>query len=651
MQPNFHVIDYTIVMAYFAALLGLGFYLRKRASSSLEDYFLGGRRLPWWALGFSGMASNVNITGTMIILAFIYMLGPRGTYIEFRGGACLVLGIFMLWAGKWHRRSGCITGAEWMIFRFGTGAGAQFARLVSALATIVGIIGLLALTIKGLGIFLAMFLPFSPFVCSLIFIGIATFYTVISGFYGVVFTDIFQSILVIIGAVGVSLLAASKIIDYQSFADIAYEVTANKDWMSSLPSWKTTLLPGFEGYQYLLTFAAFYFIQNLFLGFSGGADPKFFGARSDRECGQLGCLWIVIMTFRWPLMMAFAVFGIFLVKESFPDQTALFQACELIKQYVGNVPESRWGDVVANIVNNPGDYSPQLIQGLGDILKQGWEDKIYMLSYHGNINPETIMPAVLLFSIPAGFRGILLIALIAAAMSTFDSEVNRSAGYFAKDLYQGYIRPKAKTRELIWASYGFILFIVAAGFGLAYTLKSINDIWGWIVMGLGAGLVIPSFLRLYWWRFNGGGFAIGTFVGLTSAIVTRIFWPGMDERVQFVTILSFTLICTVVATVVFEPTAPEVLGNFYDKTRPFGFWGPLKKKLPVEVRTKMEKEHFYDILSVPFVMGWQVSMFMMPMQLIIRSYKAFWVTLYVFFFCLGGMYLFWYKKLPPKTEA
>ena len=128
-------VDYVVIASYLAILIGLGLYLKKRASASLEDYFLGGRKLPWWALGTSGMASFLDVAGTMIITSFLFMLGPRGLYIAFRGGAVLVLVFMLLWTGKWYRRSGCMTGAEWQIFRFGSGPGAQFVRMVSAVAT------------------------------------------------------------------------------------------------------------------------------------------------------------------------------------------------------------------------------------------------------------------------------------------------------------------------------------------------------------------------------------------------------------------------------------------------------------------------------------------------------------------------------------
>ena len=148
-MQNLNNVDYTVIGVYFCFLVGLGLYLRKRASASLEDYFLGGRKLPWWALGISGMASFLDITGTMIIVSFLFMLGPRGLFVEFRGGAVLVLAIYMLWAGKWHRRSGCMTGAEWMEFRFGTGFGGHFARITRALAEIIFTIGMLAYLVKA----------------------------------------------------------------------------------------------------------------------------------------------------------------------------------------------------------------------------------------------------------------------------------------------------------------------------------------------------------------------------------------------------------------------------------------------------------------------------------------------------------------------
>jgi Na+/proline symporter len=137
------------------------------------------------------------------------------------------------------------------------------------------------------------------------------------------------------------------------------------------------------------------------------------------------------------------------------------------------------------------------------------------------VDPERILPGVLMLNVPVGLRGLILVALLAAAMSTFNAIINASTGFLTRDLYQGYIRPRAKNKELISVSYLFGALLMAAGFVMAYSTKNINDIWGWLTMGLVGGIMIPTVLRLYWWRFNGGGFALGTLVGLAATLLHR----------------------------------------------------------------------------------------------------------------------------------
>ena len=134
---DFGVLDYVFMGLYVVVLVGLGFYLKRRASGSIEDYIIGGRKVPWWVMGISGMAQFLDLTGTALIISFLFMLGPQGLYIEFRGGAVLVLVCMMLWTSKWARRSGCLTGAEWNIFRFGDCWGGRFAQLITVFSMVV----------------------------------------------------------------------------------------------------------------------------------------------------------------------------------------------------------------------------------------------------------------------------------------------------------------------------------------------------------------------------------------------------------------------------------------------------------------------------------------------------------------------------------
>jgi Na+/proline symporter len=639
--------DYAVILAYFAILIGIGAYFRKKAAASLEDYFLAGRKMPWWALGLSQMTFWFDMTGTMIITSFLFLLGPRGIYIEFRGGAGLVLVFLMLWAGKWHRRSGVITGAEWMIYRFGQGFWGHFARLMMVVSQVVLNLALLAYSFKGAGLFLSMFLPFSPLVCSLIMLILTGLYTIESGFYGVIFSDIFQSLCIWVGVGLIVVVAVTKIASVGDLGALATSVTGNPNWLSAAPQWKTPMPAGYEQYSFLFMMMLFYLGKTVVQGLGVGTDPRFFGAKSDRDCGRLSFLAGWSLMLRWPLMMSFTVMGLLLVKNLFPDQAVLAQAAALIKTHAGSVAPHQWPELLAKIMNHPHAFPQELISGLTHLLGQDWGSKLSLLSYHGTVDPERILPAVLLLNIPVGLRGLLLVALLAAAMSTFNAIINATTAFLTRDLYQGYIRPRAKNKELIYASYGFGVLVMGLGFITAYSTQSINDIWGWVTMGLVGGTMIPTVLRLYWWRFNGSGFALGTLLGLVGALAQRVFLPGMVEWQQFLFMVTVGTVATLIATYIRPPTERAVLEHFYRTTKPFGLWGPLRGSVPAEEAAAMAKEHKYDLISLPFALFWQFSLLMLPLLLIVREYRSSAVVGSMLAVSLTGLYFFWYKKLPP----
>jgi hypothetical protein len=310
------------------------------------------------------------------------------------------------------------------------------------------------------------------------------------------------------------------------------------------------------------------------------------------------------------------------------------------------VPQNEWPELLARIANHPQAFPQELASGLTQLLGADWGSKLSLLSFHGTVDAERILPAVLLMSIPAGLRGLLLVAFLAAAMSTFNAIVNGSTAFLTRDLYQGYIRPKAKTKELIYASYAFGALIMFAGFATAYSTKNINDIWGWLTMGLVGGTMIPTVLRLYWWRFNGSGFALGTLIGLAAALLQRILIPQMPEWQQFLYMVAAGFAGSIIATYVRPPTERAVLEHFYRTTRPFGLWGPLKKALAPDEAAAWSREHKNDLISVPFALFWQISMLMLPLLLIVRQYRASAVTAAILGVSLVGLYFFWYRKLP-----
>lgn len=650
MFDYFGKIDYAFMAVYVLVLLSLGFVLKRIASRSLGNYICGGGNIPWWAMGVSGMANFLDLAGTAVIVSFLFMLGPQGLFVEFRGGAVLFLPFMMLWTGKWHRRSGCLTAAQWNIFRFGDCWGGRASQLVSVVSVVLLTIGMLAYLIVGAGIFLSTFLPWSPFWCSIGLLVLATPYTMMSGFYGVIFTDFFQSCIIITAVIYISVVAFTSVDSASEISSVAASVTGNPDWINGLPKWEVHMPKGYGNYKYLVAFASICLLRNVVCGVGTGADPRYFGAKNDRECSKLSMLWTALMGFRWPLMIGIAVLGIYLVGELVPDQNNIAQASELIQQHYPDTTKPMWGDLISSIANTPDQHNAELVAGLKDVLGDDkWIEKMNLVSFEGTVNPEKILSQVLLMKVDKGMRGILVIALIAAALSTFGGQVNLGTSQFVNDFYKKYIRPKASTKELILASWITVISIVTLSFLFSLKLESINDIWGWITMGFGAGLLVPLFLRLYWWRFNGAGFAIGTLIGMLAAIIQRVLMPGLAEQYQFLWVMAISLPGTVIATLLTKPTDPEVLKNMYMKTRPFGVWGHLKKTLSDEEQRKVSAEHRNDILALPFALVWQVCIFLAPMLFVIHNWPGFAGTFVIGLIAFAGLYFIWWRN-QPKTN-
>ncbi|QEG36688.1 sodium:solute symporter family transporter [Bythopirellula goksoeyrii] len=656
-QHYLNTADLSVIGVYLLVLILLGFFLKRKASSSLENYLVGDRSLPWWMLGISGTSQYMDVAGSMVIVSFLYLLGPRGLFIEFRGGASLLLVVMMLWTGKWHRRSGCLTGAEWMIYRFGNGAGGQFAQFAKALSGILTTLGMLTYLAKGTGLFLSTMIPFSPITCAVGMFAVATCYTMLSGFYGVVFTDLLQFFILGVAAVLLVVLSWEKIPDIHSLATLADTVTHNEHWTEALPRIQTHMPPGYERYESLLLFATIYLFRNLIFGLGCGDDPKYFGARSDADCSKLSLLWTTLLSIRWPALMAIAVLGLTLVNSLIPDTSKLPQVADLIQTHIPT-NEENWDHTLAQIVHDQKSQPPELIAGLETQLGTDWANKLLLVNFYGVVNSERIMPAVFLAYVPAGLRGLMIVALIAASMSTFDSWVNLSSGFFVRDIYQKHLRPTASMSELIVATWIFIMGLVAIALVCAFFVSNINEIWVWIIMSLGGGLMVPLLLRFYWWRFNGAGFAIGCIVGMVAAIAQRVITPWISEPYQFLATEPWSLallgliglIASVLGSLLTKPTPEPVLRNFYLTTLPFGFWSEFKSELPNSLREQVSTEHRREVMAIPFALTYQVMIFLAPMLFLIRNYSAALICVIAAAIALTGLYWIWLRHIHRSDE-
>jgi Na+/proline symporter len=591
-----HTVDYIIICVYLTLIVLVGLYLQKKASTGIDSFFLGNRKIPWWALGASGMASNTDIGGTMIGVALVYALGTAGFFIEIRGGVVLVMAFFMIYMGKWTRRSQVMTAAEWMHFRFGDGEQGDVARILSATANLVFSIAMISIFAIGAGKFAGEFLGINWKIAALVMATLAMIYTVASGLYGGVWTDVFQGILIFIAIIYVVYLAFTTVNLPPEFstsvpmADGTFQSirVSAEQWTRALPPIKLDLPGVYSMYNLFAVALVFYFFKVTIEGGSGGSGymvQRYLSAKTDRDAGLLSLFWTLLLMFKWPLIVSIAMLGI------------------------------HFG-IVNTVIPNP----------------------------------ELVLPTVINHFIPVGIKGLLVAAFIAAAMSTFDSTVNAGAAFWVKDLFQGYINPKASKRNLMIHSRVASVAIVILGLLLSFTVSNINDIWGWVAMGISAGLLIPQLFRWYWWRFNGYGYAIGTGAGILAAIISRIMAGNIAEYYSFIIASVSSLSGCIIGTYLTPKTDPAVLVNFYNQTRPFGFWKNVSRLLPDKSRTKIKRENNRDIVSTFFAVGWQLSLFLGGMMVIMKRWNNFFILLIVFCIFSVILYFNWFRHLSDEVK-
>ncbi|NLP09794.1 sodium:solute symporter [bacterium] len=596
------VLDFGIVVLYLLGTLFIGFWMQKKASESINSYFLGNKSIPWWALASSGMASNLDLSGTMIIVALVYALGANGFYIELRGGVVLIMAFLTAFMGKWNRRANVMTLAEWMEFRFGSGPEGRLARLVTAITSLLFTIAMVTYFAIGGGKFLDKFLGIpsfwglsSEFWAAAILIFISAVYTIASGLYGVVWTDFFQMVLILtmilyitIRAFGIELPENLLISMPLKSGGFQTYPTTFSEWSSVLPKWNLGLDPAnaYSIYNLFGVAVLFYFFKVAFEG-SGGATnymaQRYFAARNDREAGLISVLWTFLLSFRWIFVAALAIWGL----------------------------------------------------SLGAQIT----------------DPEKVLPMVV-DTLPTGIKGFLVAGFMAAAMSTFVSTVNAGAAYWVKDIYLVLIKPNASGKKAMMQSYLASAVVVMMGLALMLVIKNINDIWGWITMSISAGMVIPFMIRWYWWRLNGYGYTIGLATGTLAAIAWKLIMPeNTEEYFSFIFSCGLSIIGTVVGTLLTRPTDDKVLEHFYTVTRPFGFWGPYKRRQDAQAVVAIDRENRRDLLSLLFAVPWQIVLFLFMMSLVMQQWPQTLMLAMILALCSIGMYVFWYRHLSLQERA
>ena len=200
--------DWTLVFIYLALSLLVGVYFTKKASSSLSEFFLSGRNLPWWLAGTSMVATSFSADTPLYVTGLVR---EHGIYENWQWWCFIMSGMLSVFffARLW-RRLGVLTDVELIKLRY-SGRAASALRGFKALYfsfiihTIIKAQIILAMA-KIMDVALGWGKWESVLICS----SITIVYTMLAGYWGVVTTDFFQFILAMTGAIVLAAASTGK---------------------------------------------------------------------------------------------------------------------------------------------------------------------------------------------------------------------------------------------------------------------------------------------------------------------------------------------------------------------------------------------------------------------------------------------------------
>lgn len=567
-----HPIDLAIIGAYLVAVVLVGFYLSRRAGEDIGNYFLGGNDVPWWVLGTSNASSMFDITGTMWIVSLLFVYGMKGVWIPWLWP--LFNQVFlMVYLATWIRRSGVLTGAEWMTTRFGRDVGGELARISVLIFAIVSVIGFLSYAFQGIGKFSAVFFPFDwgPEVYACIFMGICAIYVVLGGMYSVVFTDVIQFVVLtisglIVGYVAFTTVSPTALTNAvpEGWMELFFGWRLDLDWSNHLPQVNERISE--DGYEFFTIFMMMVLFKGFLVSAAGPASnydmQRVLAARDSREAA-------------------------------------------LMSGFVSVCTVPRWF----------------LVAGITTLAAVSFQPE--MAAMGSSIDFEMLLPWVVRDFVPIGVTGLLLAGLLAAFMSTFDSTVNAGAAYLVNDIFKRYIYPDASERVYVIASYVASFLLVGIGIGFGLMSRSIDSVTQWIVSGLFGGYAAPNVLKWHWWRLNGTGYFAGMIGGMGVALAFPVVYPETSALHTFPYILAVSGVACVAGSYLAPPTEQKVLREFYMSVRPWGFWGPIHE-LALEKDPSFEKNKnaLRDATNVLVGIAWQTSLFVVPVALLFFDYAT-----------------------------
>lgn len=501
----------------FALYLGFMVYIglrNARQNSSASDFFLGGRKLGPWVTALSAEASDSSAWLLMGLPGLCYLGGFKETFWTSLG---LIVGTYLAWLfiAKQLRKCSIAFGDSITIPEFFSNRFNDKSHVLSIISVIFIIVFFTIYTGSGFVACAKLFRSVFNLnwnVGLLIGFVIILSYTILGGYRAVCTTDFVQGTLIFVAFVvsGIIIVFAldgpkNAINSVQDFTQRATSGEFGKAMLESFTKNKS--------YGVMSAISAFSWC----LGYFGMPHIiiRFMGIRSNKEikkARRIGITWMII-------------------------------------SYIGTFLIGTLG--TAYLLN----HGILLGADSGEVVLEG-------IKVFGKGTEETVFSETILQMFPAFIAGIFLCSILAASMSTADSQLLSASSAIGQDIYKGIIKKNASDKEVLWVSR--ISVFVIAIVGLLLALNPESSIFGLVSYawaGFG-GTFGPLILLALYWK---GTTAIGAICGLILSGITVVVWHNLKGGIfEVYEILPAFIVCLLVTIVVSLCTKkdPEVLKKF-----------------------------------------------------------------------------------------
>jgi solute:Na+ symporter, SSS family len=683
-------LDYGIVLMYLVITIFIGFYISKKASANIQSYFLGGNSLKWYWLGFSNSSGMFDISGTAFYVSLLFVYGIKSAWIPWLWPIWNQI-IVMMFLAVWIRRSGAMTGAEWISFRFGKSLGARLAHMMVVLFASIAVIFFIGYIFNGIGKFSSSFFPnvdlsfnFIGLAINneqsfaLIVIGLTTLYSIKGGMYSVVATEVLQYLIMIACCVLVAWYAISN----TDVTAVTNELSGN--WKNFLPeqhlspTWNN--IPAIDnkiagdGFSFFGLMILLMLGKGLFASLAGpvpGFDmQRILSTKTNKDAALMsGFTSLVLYIPLYLLIAGFTLLGISKFKNNFSKPVVASTIGKITK--ANNSTFISYADTSIKkaqfLMYNGTRYNIDSISNKNGVATIAVAKNIENITEGSNfetfrdIDFEKMLSDVVSNELPSGIKGIVIAGLLAAFMSTFSAFVNAAPAYLVNDLYKKYFKKEESDKHYVHASYLVSVIMILLGVLIGLNAQSLSVLTVWITSSLYGGYAAANYLKWIWWRFNGFGYFAGMISGLiisTYFYFWKEFWADKEGAIYqflstgvgsltlfFIMLLIVTVAC-IVGSILTQPVEKEALNNFYEKTKPWGWWKPVIKDIK-QTNNSIEpnKDLGKDMLNVTVGIIWQMSMITLPMFFVFAQWSNLWVALCTFAVTTIFIYFNWYKKL------